>query len=211
MVADMRGLYAIIDPEQGHQWQPLTLAEAVLAGGCCALQLRAKRLTDAEYLSLAKPLQAACRARGVPFVVNDRLELAVTLAADGLHLGQADVAIELARSRFQGQIGVSTHSLAQVDDAFARGADLIGFGPVFATGSKAAHDPVVGIDGLRAACQRARGPVVAIGGIAVDTLAQVVAAGPACVAVIGALCRAADPRAVAHDMHRAIRVAASDV
>lgn len=205
MLRDMRGLYAIIDPDHCHGRTPLALAQAVLAGGCAALQLRAKRGTDSEHEALARALLAACRDAGVPFVVNDRVALAARVGADGLHLGQDDCTLAMARQRFDGHIGLSTHSAEQAADAFARGADLIGFGPVFATATKDNPDPVVGTEALAQVCASAPRPVVAIGGITEARLPEVVAAGAPCAAAIGALSApGTDPQAAAHRIHHAL-------
>lgn len=202
-----RGLYAIVDPELCLGRDPLAVAEAILAGGCGVLQLRAKRLPPDELERLATRLLQACHARAVPLVINDHWTLAQQLGADGIHLGQSDVALEQARARLGPAfaIGLSTHDLRQALAAQARGADVIGFGPVFATRSKLDPDPVVGLDGLREVCGRVSIPVVAIGGITLENVERVAACGPALVAAIGALCGARDPEQAARAMHRAAR------
>lgn len=206
MRGDRRGLYAIVDPERCAGRGPIEVAEAILRGGCAVLQLRAKRLSDRERLALMRALRERARARDVAFVVNDRPDLAVLAGADGLHLGQDDVAIADAR-RIVGSmpIGRSTHDLAQARAAIDEGADLIGFGPVFATRSKENPDPVVGLERLAEVVRESRVPVVAIGGIAEDDAARVRATGAAFAACIAALGEAPDPEQVARSMHRALR------
>jgi len=202
----MRGLYAIIDPDRCGEHDPLSLARAVLAGGCCALQLRDKRCSDADYIERARPMMAACRAASVPFVVNDRVDVAAQLRPDGLHLGQEDAPIAEARQRIAGiDIGISTHDLAQVDAAIAAGADLIGFGPVFGTVSKDDPDTTVGAELLAQACRRATIPVVAIGGITPDNLPQVIAANAHLAAVISALATSPNPKTTAQKLHTALQ------
>lgn len=201
----MRGLYAIVDVEAcalaGRD--PCRVAREVLAGGCAALQLRDKRGDDQAYRRLGAQLTALCSDAGVPFVVNDRHWLAAELAAWGVHIGQTDTPIEQVRSASRAGVivGVSTHSLLQARSAIARGADLIGFGPVFATGSKEAPDPVVGLDSLAEVCREVRVPVVAIGGITLDRVAGVHAAGAPLAAAISALCAADDIAATARAFH----------
>ncbi len=198
----MRGLYAIIDPEACRQPAP-AVAEAVLRGGCAALQLRAKRLTDAEYLDLGRVLVRACRAAGVPFFANDRVALVRELGADGVHIGQTDLPIEEVRRQVGSavKIGLSTHSLAQARDAERRGADVIGFGPVFATKSKLDPDPVVGVEGVREVCRAVSIPVIAIGGITEQNAMQVAGTGVPLVAVISAVCAADDPEGATRRLH----------
>jgi thiamine-phosphate pyrophosphorylase len=211
-VRQARGLYAIIDPEHcagpAGPRDPIEVAEAVLAGGCAVLQLRAKRLDHRATSRLGSELRDRCRRAGVPFVLNDRAELAAELAADGLHLGQDDLSIAAARERVgRMPVGLSTHDLAQARAAAEAGADLIGFGPVFDTSSKERPDPTVGTEGLsQVLWERGEGlPVVAIGGITLDNVGQVAATGVPLVAVIGAVCRANDPQRASQLLHEAVR------
>jgi len=142
----------------------------------------------------------------VPFWINDRADLALLAGAAGLHLGQDDLPLRAARQLLgRGvSLGLSTHDLAQAEAAAEAGADLIGYGPVFATASKENPDPCVGLSGLAAACRAARIPVVAVGGIAPDNAAQVAACGPAYAAVISAVCGAADPATAARALVSAL-------
>jgi thiamine-phosphate diphosphorylase len=198
----MRGLYAIVDPE-ACMCEPVLVAQAALRGGCCALQLRDKRSDDRTFSQLGLTLAADCKRAGVPFIVNDRFWLARELGAQGVHVGQTDTAIETVRRELGAAIaiGVSTHSLAQARDAQARGAQLIGFGPVFATRSKVDPDPVVGIEGLTEVCAAITVPVVAIGGIQRERLDAVINAGTRVAAVISALCAAPTLDAVEQAAH----------
>lgn len=201
----MRGLYAIIDPEHCRGRDPRWVAEEVLAGGCAALQLRAKALLDRELLSLARALATRCAARGVPFWLNDRIDLALLADAHGVHLGQDDVPLADARTLVGGRaLGLSTHSLAQAQAASAAGADLIGFGPIFATTSKLRPDPCVGTEGLRDVVQNVSCPVVAIGGITLAHAAEIARTGASYAAAIGAICGAERPGAAANALHAAL-------
>lgn len=202
----MRGLYAIIDPD-ACLTAPLAVAEAALRGGCAAVQLRAKRMTDVEYVALGSEIVRACRTAGVPFFVNDRVQLVAALGASGVHVGQTDAPVEAVRAVVGPavRVGVSTHSLAQALEAERRGADVIGFGPVFGTTSKLDPDPVVGLDGLREVCARVRIPVIAIGGITLANAVEVAAAGAPLAAVISAVCRAPEPEKAARALHETLR------
>ena len=146
-------------------------------------------------------LRDACRAAGAPFCVNDRLDVALAVGADVVHLGQDDLPLEDARrvralaGAVKLIIGFSTHNLAQAQAAVAGGADYIGFGPCFPTLSKTNPDPVVGLEALAAVCASATVPVVAIGGIELDSVPTVARAGAAAAAVISAVDRAADSTA----------------
>ena len=193
---ELRGYYAILDvPGRQGAAESIELAtevmraEQLLAARPCCLQLRAKGLSVRPLLELASRLAPLCRQAGIPFCVNDRLDLALVVGADAVHLGQEDLVLSDARRVLEtlGRtllIGVSTHSLAQAVVAEQTGADYIGFGPIFSTGSKQRPDPVVGVEGLRTVTAAVKIPVVAIGGIRRENLAQVVAAGAAAAAVI---------------------------
>ncbi len=201
----MRGLYAIVDPEHCAGRDPRWVAEQILHGGCAALQLRAKGLPDGAWLGLSRDLRALCRAAGVPFWLNDRADLALLVDADGLHLGQDDLAPADARSLWGPRpLGISTHTLGQVEAALRAGADVIGFGPVFATQSKLHPDPTVGLTALAAVCARSPVPVVAIGGIQLARLPALLCAGISTCAVISALCGASDPAQAAREFSRAL-------
>ena len=181
-------LYAIIDAEVAER--PLALAFQALNAGSAMVQLRAKRLDDVAFLEIAKRVRSACAHAKVPFVVNDRADIARLVGADGLHLGQDDLCIEDAR-RVVGdmQIGVSTHTLEQASSADAEGADLIAFGPIFETQTKENPDPIVGLRTLETVCQAVSRPVVAIGGITPENAGETLQAGARYVAVISALPR----------------------
>ena len=181
-------LYAIIDAEVAER--PLALAFQALNAGSAMVQLRAKRLDDVAFLEIAKRVRSACAHAKVPFVVNDRADIARLVGADGLHLGQDDLCVEDAR-RVVGdmQIGVSTHTLEQASSADAEGADLIAFGPIFETQTKENPDPIVGLRTLETVCQAVSRPVVAIGGITPENAGETLQAGARYVAVISALPR----------------------
>ena len=198
----LRGLYAIVDPAACAGRDPVGVARAILRGGCAVLQLRDKHASDRALVRSAREMLAACRDAGVPFVVDDRLDVAMAIGADGVHLGQDDLPLSDARA-IAGDlvIGVSTHDLDQLAAASEGGADLVGFGPVFSTGTKALPDPVVGLEGLRDAVAASRVPVVAIGGLDLARGALAFAAGAPLVAAISAVCGAADPESAARALH----------
>ncbi len=210
----MRGLYAIAD--DGFAATPdalLGLIDAFLRGGARAVQLRCKRLGSRELLGLARAAAARCHGAGALLFVNDRVDLALLAGADGAHLGQDDLPLREARALAGSELllGLSTHSDAEIDRALAEGADCLGFGPAFATRTKqatapgaAALPPPHGLEGVRAAVQRARGrPLIAIGGIDEPRAEQLGRTGCACVAAISELCRAPDPEAKARALQAA--------
>lgn len=200
--SSLSGLYAIVDPAACRERSPIDVARAILRGGCAVLQLRDKLSGDRVVLETALAIGALCREAGVPFVVDDRVDVALACGADGVHLGQDDLPLTVARRLAPKlSIGVSTHGPAQLVRAGEEGADLVGFGPVFATRSKEQPDPVVGLDGLASAVRASRVPVVAIGGIDASNVALVRRTGASLFAVISAVCGADDPEAAARALH----------
>jgi thiamine-phosphate pyrophosphorylase len=200
----VRGYYAIVDARPDELGDLAALearAARLLAAGPCCLQLRAKGADAAAMRDAAVRLRDACRAAGVPFCVNDRLDVALAVGADVVHLGQDDLPLEDARrvrdlaGARELVIGFSTHNRAQALAAAAGGADYIGFGPCFPTVSKANPDPVVGLEALGAVCAAVTVPVVAIGGIELESVPSVARAGAAAAAVISAVDRSAAPTA----------------
>jgi thiamine-phosphate pyrophosphorylase len=198
-------LYAIVDPERCQGRDPVAVAEAILRGGCAMLQLRTKRASDRDRLIWMRALRERAHAYGVPFIVNDRPDLAVLASADGLHLGQDDVPIAEARKIVGSMpIGLSTHRESELRAAILAGADMIGFGPVFETKSKENPDATVGIAQLSEIVRVSTVPVVAIGGIDASNVALVRETGVPLSACISALGEADDPEAIARMLHRAL-------
>lgn len=165
------------------------VAEQALQGGTPMIQLRDKG-GDLRYLyEEALAIRHLCRRQGALFIVNDRLDLALAVEADGVHLGQNDLPPRLARALLKPGmlLGISTHSIEEAQEAEAAGADYIGFGPIFPTGTKRQPRPVVGVEGVRRLRAVADVPLVAIGGITLDRAPEVIGAGADGVAVISAI------------------------
>jgi thiamine-phosphate pyrophosphorylase len=187
----------------------LPLAEAVrraLAGGVRAVQLREKDLPIRELLALAQELRAVTKEFGARLFINDRVDVAVAVEAEGVHLGRESMPCEAVR-RIVGRnmlIGVSTHSLDEAKAAEAGGADFITFGPVFATPSKNKYGAPAGIDALRAVKKEVAIPVFALGGIKLESIPQVRSTGADGVAMISAVLSADDIQKAAEDMDRRI-------
>jgi thiamine-phosphate pyrophosphorylase len=201
-------LYLVLDPVQcgGHD-AALAVARAALEGGATVVQLRAPEWHKRAWLALATDLLPITRAHGVPLVIDDHVDIALAAGADGVHVGQRDLPADVAR-RLMGPdalIGLSVSNLAEVADAnrLQGVVDYLGAGPVYATPTKTDASAPCGIDGLAAMCQAARFPTVAIGGIQAHNAADVMRAKPAGLAVVSAICKAANPR----DASAALRAA----
>jgi len=211
VIAPVPRLYAILDVDTAvaRGLEPLTVVDAWLGAGIRLVQLRAKSLTFGPFLTLADEVARRVASAGGLFVVNDRVDVAALSGAGGLHLGQQDLTPAEARPIVGGGvvIGLSTHNPSQVVGALgAGGVDYLAIGPVFRTATKARPDPVVGVEGVRDAAARvgpAGVPLVAIGGITLETAAAVLSAGATSVAVIADLV-AAEPGARAREWLRAV-------
>src|SRR5258708_639395 len=170
----MRGLYAIVDlgTLAARLVDPVASAAALLSVRRAALQLRAKDLPARETLALLRQLAPMCHRVGVPLVANDRPDLALIAGCDLVHVGQEDMLVERVRRLVPGLgVGISTHTLEQLDAALALHPVYVAYGPVFETSTKKSPDPTVGLAGLRAAYARAASagvPLVAVGGITLD-------------------------------------------
>ena len=179
----------------------LAVVEAAVRGGVTCVQLREKSLDTRAFVERARALKAWLLPLGVPLLINDRVDVALACGADGVHVGQSDMAPEDVRRLMPGGlIGLSVESLAQLDAAERAPVDYYGISPVFATRSKHDAAPALGLDGLRAIRAGTRRPLVAIGGIDAGNAAQVMAAGADGLAVVSALCSSADPEAAARDL-----------
>jgi thiamine-phosphate pyrophosphorylase len=199
-------LYVILDRAASAGRDLLEILDAAIAGGARMVQLREKTWPSGQLLPLAERLRTRCRRADVTFVMNDRVDLAVALEADGVHLGQDDLPPRLARPLLRpGMIlGVSTHSVEQARRAQADGADYIAVGAMFPTRTKPDFE-LVGPALVRAVRPEVRVPLVGIGGITPDNAGEVIRAGADGVAVISAVCGAADPAAAAARFRDAIR------
>ena len=164
----------------------LAAAERAVADGATVVQLRLKDAETAEVVAAGEPVLGACRAAGVALVVNDDVEAALRLGADGVHLGRGDVGAERAREAGL-LLGLSAGSVEEAREAEAAGASYVGAGPVWSTPSKPDAGPPLGLDGLAATCEAVAVPVVAIGGIDAANAADCIRAGAAGVAVIRAV------------------------
>lgn len=182
---------------------------AALAGGVTLVQLREKHAGTEETVALGKRIKDILDPLGVPLIVNDDIEAAKRLAAAGVHLGQDDMSAAEAREILgkDAIVGVSAGSPGEARRIDQRQVDYLGIGPVFTTGSKDDAGDAIGTEGLREVLKMAPLRAVAIGGVTAANADDCVAAGAEGVAVISAICAAADPRRAARDLRAAVDVA----
>jgi len=201
-------LYAILDRAVSRGRDLRDILDAVIAGGCRMVQLRQKEWSTRQLLPLAKALRDRAREAGVTFIVNDRLDVALAVEADGLHVGQDDLPAPIARRllRLGMILGVSSHSFKQAQQAQADGADYVAVGSIYPTATKA-ESQLVGVELLRQLRPLISIPLVAIGGITPENAGEVIRAGADGVAVISALCAAADPTAASREFFASIKAA----
>jgi len=201
-------LYVILDRAAAGGRDLAVVLEGVIAAGGRMVQLREKTWPSGRLWPVAVRLQARCREAGVTFIVNDRVDLAVAVGADGVHLGQDDLPPQAARALLRpGMIlGLSTHSVEQARAAQAAGADYVAVGSMFPTATKPDFE-LVGPDLVRKVRGDIRAPLVGIGGITAANVGEVIRAGADGVAVISAVCAAPDPEAATRSFLAAIAAA----
>ena len=186
-------LYAILDPEQTQSRAAETALFELLEGGIQWLQLRAKAMPPRDFLELARAARRCTHSSSCKLIVNDRLDIALACAADGVHLGQEDLPLHAARKLMEDRIiGISTHDVEQAKEAEAGGADYIGFGPMFGTATKETGYGARGLQMLRQVREAVSIPIVAIGGITEANVNEVWQAGADSAAIISDLLGADD-------------------
>ncbi len=206
-------LIVITDRQILARGSNMPMADAVRAaasGGATMIQLREKAMEGSALLRQADELSAALEGSGCAFTVNDRLDIAMASGAEGVHLGQEDMPLSRAK-RLAGErlaYGVTAGKIEWARGAAADGADYIGVGPIYPTGSKENARAPIGPDGMAEVLAHAGGlPAVAIGGVNAENLGPVIAAGAGGVAVIGAVMGAPDPETAAREIRRRIEEA----
>jgi len=202
----LRGLYAIVGGAD-----PVGQAVAALGGGAGVIQVRLKDAPSGVVLQAARQVVELARGRAL-VIVNDRADLAVLSGADGVHLGDDDLPVAEARRLLGPEllVGRTTRTLAEAQAALDQGADHVGYGPIFTSRSKTLAVEPRGVPALRALCAELAAPVVAIGGIGLDTMGEVAAAGASAVAVIEDLFGRGDPEERARLLAAAFRSRAQE-
>jgi thiamine-phosphate pyrophosphorylase len=201
-------LYVVLDRTAARGRDLDSVLAAVIDGGCRMVQLREKEWPSGRLLPLARRLRERCAAAAVTFIMNDRVDVAVAVEADGVHVGQEDLPARLARALLRAGmlLGVSTHDIEQARAARDDGADYVAVGSMFPTATKPDFQ-LVGPALIRKLRGEIRVPLIGIGGITHDNVVDVVRAGADGVAVISAVCAAADPGAATRRFLELIRTA----
>lgn len=195
-------LYLVTDRLLSQGRSTRQIVEAAVAGGVSCVQLREKQCGTREFIDQARSIRRMLKEKNIPLIINDRVDVALAAEADGVHLGQQDMPIDLARKISSGSllIGISAESVEDAVRAEQDGADYIGISPVFSTPTKTDTGPPLGLAGVREIRDLVKIPLVGIGGINHNNGASVIAAGADGIAVVSAIVSAADPAAAAEQL-----------
>jgi len=199
-------LYLVTDRRLARGRPTLDIVKAAVQGGVTCVQLREKDCSTLEFIEQAFAIKNFLKARGVPLIINDRVDVALAIEADGVHLGQTDMPLEIAKKIIGDSmiIGISAESLEDAVEAEQGGADYLGVSPIYATPTKTDTAPPLGLEGLLAIRAAVNLPLVGIGGLNRDNSAAVMENGGDGVAVVSAIVAADDPTAAAGDIKRII-------
>jgi thiamine-phosphate pyrophosphorylase len=199
-------LYLVTDRVLARGRSNIEIVTAAVRGGATVVQLREKDCSTREFIEQGLTIKAFLKDHGVPLIINDRLDVAQAVEADGVHLGQTDMQLAFAK-RILGDsmiIGISAESVQDAIEAEKGGADYLGVSPIYATPTKTDAAPALGLDGLREIRKAVRLPLVGIGGLNTENAADVIRNGADGVAVVSAIVAADDPATVAGDLKRLI-------
>lgn len=200
------GLYLVTSQPLSAGRTTLEIVEAALAGGARLIQLREKEMSLREYVRLAEQVRVLTARAGALMIVNDRVDVALAVGADGVHLGQDDFPIPAARRLGPDLIiGASTHSVEEALRAQDEGASYINIGPIYPTGTKVWEGAFLGIEGLKQIAAVARVPFTVMGGIKRDHIPGLLRAGATTIALVTAVTSAKDPAQAARDLLAALR------
>jgi thiamine-phosphate pyrophosphorylase len=199
-------LYLVTDRSLSKGRTTLDVVRQAVAGGVTCVQLREKHCSTREFIDQARALQPLLKDQRIPLIINDRLDVALAVGADGIHLGQQDMALADAR-KIVGQtmvIGISAESVADAIRAEQQGADYIGVSPVFATPTKTDTAEALGLEGIQKIRRAVAIPIVGIGGVNQRSAAAVLGAGADGIAVVSAIVSADNPKQAAADLKKII-------
>ncbi len=201
-------LHVLTDTDLQSRFSHVELARLAIRGGADTIQFRQKSGATREMIETCQEMKRLCEDADVTLIVNDRVDVAIASKADGVHLGQEDFPIPLAR-KLLGEtriIGGSAVTLEEAKECFSEGADYIGFGPVYPTSSKEDAGPATGIELLKEAVNAISIPIIAIGGVTAENTPEVIRAGAQGIAVISAVCCQENPEQATRDLSQALEL-----
>jgi thiamine-phosphate pyrophosphorylase len=206
MMKQIGKLHILTDTVLQSRFSHMEITRLAIAGGADTIQYRQKSGSTREMIEVARNMKQLCSEAGVTFIVNDRLDVAIAAEADGVHLGQDDFPIPMARELLgEGRIiGGSAATLDEARKCLSEGAHYVGFGPVYPTSSKDDAGPVSGIDTLKQVAAIIPLPIIAIGGVGTENIPDVMRAGAHGIAVISAVCCQDDPEEATRALYQAL-------
>jgi len=196
MKAAIHGVYLVTDTNIQDSYSHLEIAELAIAGGVDVIQFRDKKMAANEAYKIANTIAQLCKKANIPFIVNDRVDLALAVDADGVHLGQNDLPLKEARQLMGSNkiVGGTASTLEEAKQVQQNGADYLGFGHIYETKTKKKDYAPRGVQMLREVCRNLDIPVIAIGGINAENAGEVMQQGAAGFAVTSAICAADNPQ-----------------
>jgi thiamine-phosphate pyrophosphorylase len=199
-------LYLVTDRRLAKGRTTLDIVRAAVRGGVTCVQLREKTCSTREFIAEALAIRDFLNARGIALIINDRVDIAQAVGADGVHLGQSDIPLDIARSLVGASmlVGISVESLDEAVQAEAGGADYLGISPIYPTPTKTDTAPPLGLQGLRAIRRAVNLPLVGIGGLNQQNAAPVIRHGADGIAVVSAIVAATDPEQAARQLRQEI-------
>lgn len=202
-------LYLVTDRSLSRGRSTLEIIKAAVCGGVTCVQLREKNCSTIEFIKEALSVKEYLKRCNIPLIINDRVDVAQAIGADGVHLGQTDMPLTMAKDILKGSmiIGISVESLEDAVQAEKDGADYIGISPIFATPTKTDTSPPLGLEGLKEISRAVSLPKVAIGGLNKENAGEVIFNGAGGVAVVSAIVSANDPRKAAEKLSSIIKKA----
>ncbi len=200
-------LYLVTDRDLSRGRATLKVVKAGVTGGVTCVQLREKNCSTRKFIKEALSVKEYLKKHNIPLIINDRVDVAQAIGADGVHLGQTDMPLTMAKDILKGSmiIGISVESLEDAIRAEKDGADYIGISPIFATPTKTDTSPPLGLEGLKEISRAVSLPKVAIGGLNKENAGEVIFNGADGIAVVSAIVSADDPRKAAEELIHIIR------
>ena len=202
-------VYLVTDRELARGRTTLEIAAAAIRGGVSCIQLREKTCSTREFIDEALAIRSLLARHEIPLIINDRVDVALAVKADGIHLGQKDMPCSMARQLIPENmiVGISVESLGDAIAAQKDGADYLGVSPIYPTPTKTDTAQALGLEGLRSIRSEVNLPLVGIGGLNADNAAAVIYNGADGVAVVSAIVAADDPEAATRDLIEIVRLA----
>ncbi len=199
-------VYLVTDRGLSRGRSTLEILQGAVRGGVTCVQLREKNCPVRDFIEQANSIKAYLRAHDIPLIINDRVDVAQAVGADGVHLGQSDMLLHVAREILKDSmiIGISAESLGDAIEAEKGGADYIGVSPIYATPTKTDTAPPLGLEGLREIRNAVRIPLVGIGGLTKDNTGEVIKHGADGVAVVSAIVSADDPELATKELLKTV-------